>query len=45
MAIDEILAEVAAREADYELEREIENADISCELRSFAERNWFDESY
>ena len=43
--VDQIMAEVATREANYELEREIENIDINCELREFAERNWFDESY
>lgn len=43
--VDQIMAEVAAREEEYQIEREIEAGDIRCELRSFAERNWFDESY
>lgn len=45
MAIEEIMAEVAAREEEYQIEREIEAGDIRCELREFAERNWSDESY
>ena len=45
MAIDEILAEVMEKEIDHQIEQQIEASDIACELRSFSEKYYFDESY